>query len=83
MKKLDRMGALILLAHIIITLAIIILYGFFAYIGKPLTTIENMLLIIVGYWFGAMGKNTIRPDHSAQIQHADTVQVNEQTPKGV
>lgn len=75
MKKVDRMGALILVAHLVITLAIITLYGFFAYIGKPLTTVENMLLIIVGYWFGAMGKNQIRPNSQTQIDQANNVQV--------
>lgn len=58
--KIDRMGVLVLTAHLIITLAMIAVYALFALQGKPLTTIENMLLVIVGYWFGAMGSNTIR-----------------------
>lgn len=78
MKKVDRMGVYILMAHLIITLAILTIYGFFAYIGKPVTTVENMLLIIVGYWFGAMGKNSLRPNEGGtQVQHADRVEVVE------
>lgn len=76
MKHVDRMGVMILVAHLIITLAILVLYGIFAYIGQPLTTVENMLLIIVGYWFGAMGKNSLRPNETGtQVQHADKVEV--------
>ena len=60
MKKLDRMGVLVLLSHLLITLAMIGLYALFAWLGKPVTTIENMLLVIVGYWFGAMGTNQLR-----------------------
>ena len=59
-KQVDKMGVLILVAHLIITLAILSVYALFAYMGKPLTTIENMLLVIVGYWFGTMGGNAIR-----------------------
>lgn len=61
MKKIDRMGVLVLMSHLVITLAMLGLYGVFAYIGKPVTTIENMLLIVIGYWFGAMGTQSIRP----------------------
>ena len=78
MKKVDRMGVYILMAHLIITLAVLIIYGFFAYIGKPVTTVENMLLIIVGYWFGAMGKNSLRPDEKGtKVEHAERVEVIE------
>lgn len=58
--KLDKMGVLVLMSHLVVTLAIIVVYVLFAHMGKPLTTIENMLLVIIGYWFGAMGTNTIR-----------------------
>lgn len=57
--KLDRMGVLVLMSHLIITLAMLALYALFAWLGKPLTTIENMLFVVVGYWFGALGTNAL------------------------
>lgn len=60
MKKLDRMGVLVLMAHLVITLAMIGVYALFAWLDKPVTTVENMLLIIVGYWFGAMQTNNLK-----------------------
>jgi hypothetical protein len=77
MKKIDRMGVLLLMSHLLITLAMISLYGIFAYLGKPVTTIENMLLVIVGYWFGAMGTSAIRPNNQTTIEQAQEVKVNE------
>lgn len=78
MKKVDGMGVLVLMAHLVITLAMLGLYGVFAYYGKPVTTIENMLLVIVGYWFGAIGTNAIRPSNQTQIQQANEVKVEAQ-----
>lgn len=60
LKKIDGMGVYVLMSHLVVTLAIIGVYLAFAYLGKPLTTIENMLLVIVGWWFGSMGKEAIR-----------------------
>ena len=75
LKNVDKMGVLVLVSHLIITLAILALYAVFAYLGKPLTTIENMLLVIVGYWFGAIGTSAIRPSNQTQIQQANEVKV--------
>lgn len=75
MQKVDRMGVLVLMSHLLITLAMIALYAVFAWLGKPVTTIENMLLVIVGYWFGAMGTNAIRPNTGTQINQANEVKV--------
>lgn len=86
MGKVDKMGVFILSAHLIVTLAMIAVYVVFAYLGKPLTTIENMLLVIVGYWFGAMGTTAIRPNNQTQINQANEVKVNpapEEQSKGV
>lgn len=58
--KLDRMGVLVLLAHLIITLSIIAAYVTFTIMGKDVGTTEMILMAIVGYWFGAMGPSTIR-----------------------
>ena len=78
MKNVDKMGVLVLMSHLIITLAMIVTYALFAYFEKPLTTIENMLLVIVGYWFGAMGTQAIRPNSNTQINQAGEVKVNHQ-----
>lgn len=77
MKNIDKMGVLVLMAHLVVTILMLAVYVAFAYMGKPLTTIENMLLVIVGYWFGAMGTQAIRPSNQTQIQQANEVKVNE------
>ena len=65
-KNIDKMGVLVLMSHLLITLAMIGLYALFAWLGKPVTTIENMLLVIVGYWFGAMGTNQLRASQQTE-----------------
>lgn len=50
LKNVDKMGVLVLMSHLIVTVLMLVVYVVFAYLGKPLTTIENMLLVIVGYW---------------------------------
>lgn len=79
MFKVDRMGVLILMSHLIITLALITLYGIFAYLGKEVSTIEMILLVVVGYWFGSIGSNTIRPNAQTQINQPQKVEI---VPKG-
>lgn len=76
MKNMDRMEVLVLVAHLIITLAMIAAYTFFTYLDKGTTTIENMLLIAVGFWFSAMGKNVQK--HETTVQHANEVKTGEQ-----
>ena len=78
MKNSDKMGELVLMAHLIVTVLMLLVYVTFAYMGKPLTTIENMLLVIVGYWFGAMGTQAIRPNNQTQIQQATGVKIQSQ-----
>lgn len=76
-KKVDRMGVMVLVSHLIITLAMMALYGVFSYFGKEVGTIENMLLVIVGYWFGAIGTNAIRPSSHTQIDSPEKVEIVE------
>jgi hypothetical protein len=57
--KLDRMGVLIIMAHLIITLAVIAAYLITLWLGKPDEAFKIAIPIIIGYWFGAMGNNTI------------------------
>lgn len=56
---LQRTEVLTILAHLLISLAVLILYGYTVAIGKPDTTLQNLLLIIGGWWFGAMGKSKV------------------------
>jgi uncharacterized membrane protein YfcA len=58
--KLDRMGVLVLMSHLIITLAIIGIYGYTLFTGHGDETLKTALMLILGYWFGAMGANTIK-----------------------
>lgn len=75
MSRFDRMGVFVLVAHLIITLTMLVLYGIFSFYGKEVVTIENMLLVIVGYWFGAIGTNQIRP--TTQINQPERVNVGD------
>ena len=54
------MGVLVLMSHLIITLAIIGIYGYTLVTGHGDETLKTALMLILGYWFGAMGANTIK-----------------------
>jgi len=58
--KIDRMGALIVMSHLIITLAILGIYAYTLFSGKADTTLQTILTVIIGYWFGSMGSTAIR-----------------------
>lgn len=58
--KIDRMGVLVLMSHLIITLAFIGVYAYTLFSGQEDDTLRTILTVIVGYWFGAMGKDAIR-----------------------
>lgn len=60
MKNIDRMGVLVLMSHLIITLAFIGVYAYTLISGQEDDTLRTILTVIVGYWFGAMGKDAIR-----------------------
>lgn len=63
MKNIDRMGVLILMSHLIITLVILAIYGYTLHTGTGDETLKTILTVIVGYWFGSMGVSAIRkPD---------------------
>lgn len=79
MNKLDRMGVFVLVSHLIITIAILGVYTAFSFMDKDVTNIEMILTVIVGYWFGAMGTNAIRPSNQTQIQTANEVKVTNPT----
>jgi len=58
-NKIDRMGVLLLMSHLIITLVVLSLYAFAMFNGHEDDTLRTILTVIVGYWFGAMGKDAI------------------------
>jgi hypothetical protein len=58
--KFDKMGVLILVAHLVITLAVIAAYLITLWMGKPDEALKIAIPVIIGYWFGAMGANTLK-----------------------
>lgn len=60
MKKLDKMGVYIIMAHLLITLAFIGVYAYTLATGQEDSTLRTILTVIVGYWFGAMGQEQIK-----------------------
>jgi hypothetical protein len=74
--NLDRMGVLVLMSHLIITLSIVVGYIVLSVLNKDVTTFSMLLIAAVSYWFGAMGSNTLRPNSQTQIHNAGEVKVN-------
>lgn len=72
--KMDRMGLMMLVSHLIITLVILAIYGFTLYTGQGDETLKTILTVIIGYWFGSVSLGAIRPN--TQIQ-ANEVKVEE------
>jgi hypothetical protein len=72
--KLDKMGVLILVAHLVITLAVIAAYLITLWMGKPDEALKIAIPVIIGYWFGAMGANTLtkRTDNAATTPNDET-----------
>lgn len=55
----DNTGVLLIVAHLIITLMVLLMYGLCLYSGYTDETLKTVLTVIIGYWFGAMGKDMI------------------------
>ena len=53
-----------LMSHLIITLAIIAVYCYTLMSGQGDDTLKTILTVIVGYWFGSMGVNVIKPSNT-------------------
>jgi hypothetical protein len=64
--KIDRMGVYVLLSHLIITLAILSIYGYTLYTGHADETLKTVLTVIIGYWFGSMGATAIRKNEASK-----------------
>lgn len=62
MKELfKRTEVLYLVAHLSITMLVICAYVFLKATGHDDPMLSNLILIIGGYWFGAMGKASLSP----------------------
>lgn len=58
--KLSKPGVIYLMAHLLITLAVIAVYlVIYLVTGESDQTMKMALIVIIGYWFGAMGKGTV------------------------
>ena len=82
MGKVDQMGVFVLLSHLIITIAIIGVYAYTLLTGKGDATLQTILTVIIGYWFGSMGTSAIRPNAGTHIQQANEVKVVSDEKKG-
>ena len=74
--KMDRMGVLVLMSHLIITLVILAIYGYTLHTGTGDETLKTILTVIVGYWFGSMGASAIRPSKQNVNNETSTQDVN-------
>ena len=57
--KIDKMGVVVIAAHLTITLVVVI--GYIICIVKkiPAPQLETMAFMVMAYWFGAMGANKL------------------------
>lgn len=60
MKNLDKMGVLVLMSHLIITVCVLAIYGYTLHTGQGDETLKTILTVIIGYWFGSMGAASLR-----------------------
>ena len=63
-KKLTKFneGVLIIASHLIITIAVLLVYVYTLYTGADDETLKTVLTVIIGYWFGSMGVQAIKKD---------------------
>ena len=57
--KINRTEVLVLVPHLLISLAIIGVYVYTAITGHQDETLKTVLTVIIGYWFGSMGGHAI------------------------
>lgn len=46
-----------ILSHLIITMTVLLIYTF---VGRNDVTMQTVVTIVIGYWFGSMGASTIK-----------------------
>lgn len=72
MKTIGGTGVLYVMAHLLITLAILGVYAYSVATGHPDETSKALLFSIVGYWFGAVGLDKIKPGQATPPNSKDT-----------
>jgi len=60
----NREGVFIITSHLIITLAVILVYFYTLFTGVGDETLKTVLTVIIGYWFGSMGVTSIKKNGS-------------------
>lgn len=55
-----RLEVMYIMAHLVITLCLLLLYGVLAWKGHQDEILQSLLLIMGGYWFGAMGADKFK-----------------------
>lgn len=60
LKNIDGMGLVILMSHLIITLALLGVYSYTLFIGQADETLKTIMTVVVGYWFGSMGITAVK-----------------------
>lgn len=60
MKNIDRMGLVVLLSHLVITLVVLGIYAYSVFAGHEDETLRTILTVIIGYWFGAVGMDAVK-----------------------
>lgn len=73
----DKMGVLVIMAHLIITVIVLGIYAFSLFSGQEDDTLRTILTVIVGYWFGAMGKDMIKPSTRVENRNVEKMEVRE------
>lgn len=59
-KRVDRMGLVLIMSHLVITLVVLGIYAYSLFAGVEDETLRTILTVIVGYWFGALGNDAIK-----------------------
>lgn len=75
--KNTRMGVYILVSHLVITLAVVVLYGISLIMEKEVGTLEALLFVIMGYWFGAITKDSLKSAEKISNTAEKTIVQNE------
>lgn len=60
LKRIDEMGLVLVASHLLITLTVLVIYAYSISRGIEDETLRTILIVIIGYWFGAMGKDAIK-----------------------
>lgn len=59
MEKRWNVEVITILLHAVISLCILVGYIYTVAIGKPDETLKTLLIMIGGFWFGVLGKNSV------------------------